>query len=217
IPRFLNRLLSLDCDRQNALFAYYSDLFDQCVAHARASGTFDEGVTDIRALSIKLATDPQVVYVDETTKAETLRYTLAVETKSTRVTAEQASAICESNNGIFYRQTKGSIVLITKSGTHTDQQSGKTYQTGRSASLLHQRRRALQIQEGQQNHRPRLVETLLPERSRNHRQGTPLDRRRRPPALATTQDRKGCATESRTRNHRRQSTNRRCQNPREPG
>jgi len=129
VPRFLNRLLSLDCDRQNAIFNYYSDLFDQCVAHARASGTFDDGVQDIRALSIKLAQEPETVYVDETTKAETLHYTLAVETKSTRVTADLASNILAANNGQFYRQPKGNIVLITKSGTHTEHESGRTYQT----------------------------------------------------------------------------------------
>ncbi len=130
IPRFLNRLLSLDCDRQNALFAYYSDLFDQCVAHAKASGTFDEGVQDIKALSIKLASEPEVVYIDETTKAETLHYTLAVETRSTRVTADRAASMLEpSNGGGFYRQSKGNIILATKSGNHTDHQSGKTYQT----------------------------------------------------------------------------------------
>ena len=130
IPRFLNRLLSLDCDRQNALFAYYSNLFDQCVAHAKASGTFDEGVQDIKALSIKLASEPEVVYIDDTTKAETLHYTLSVETRSTRVTDDGAASILEnSNGGGFYRQTTGNIILATKSGNHTDHQSGKTYQT----------------------------------------------------------------------------------------
>lgn len=130
IPRFLNRLLSLDCDRQNALFAYYSNLFDQCVAHAKASGTFDEGVQDIKALSIKLASEPEVVYIDDTTKAETLHYTLSVETRSTRVTDDRAASILESSNGGgFYRQTTGNIILATKSGNHTDHQSGKTYQT----------------------------------------------------------------------------------------
>jgi protein strawberry notch len=130
IPRFLNRLLSLDCDRQNALFAYYSNLFDQCVAHAKASGTFDEGVQDIKALSIKLASEPEVVYIDDTTKAETLHYTLSVETRSTRVTDDRAALILEnSNSGGFYRQTTGNIILATKSGNHTDHESGKTYQT----------------------------------------------------------------------------------------
>ena len=99
IPRFLNRLLSLDCDRQNALFAYYANLFDQCVAHAKASGTFDEGVQDIKALSITLAREPELVYIDDTTNAETLHYTLSVETRSTRVTAEEAASLLETSDG----------------------------------------------------------------------------------------------------------------------
>ncbi len=129
IPRFLNRLLSLDCDRQNALFAYYSNLFDQCVAHAKASGTFDHGVQDIKALSINLVGEPELVYIDQTTKAETLHYTLAVETRSTRVTADYALSILEQSVGGFYRLKNGNIILATKSGNHTDHESGKTYQT----------------------------------------------------------------------------------------
>ena len=129
IPRFLNRLLSLDCDRQNALFAYYANLFDQCVAHAKASGTFDEGVQDIKALSITLAREPELVYVDDTTKAETLHYTLSVETRSTRVTAEHAASLLATSDGAFYRQTNGNIILATKSGNHTDHESGNTYAT----------------------------------------------------------------------------------------
>lgn len=129
IPRFLNRLLSLDCDRQNALFAYYANLFDQCVAHAKASGTFDEGVQDIKALSITLAREPELVYVDDTTNAETLHYTLSVETRSTRVTPEHAASLLATSVGAFYRQTNGNIILATKSGNHTDPESGNSYET----------------------------------------------------------------------------------------
>ena len=129
VPRFLNRLLSLDCDRQNAVFAYYATLFDQCVAHAKASGTFDEGVQDIKAISITLAGEPELVYIDHTTKAETLHYTLSVETRSTRVSAEEAASLLEHSVGGFYRQTNGNIILATKSGTHTDHESGNTHAT----------------------------------------------------------------------------------------
>jgi predicted RNA methylase len=129
IPRFLNRLLSLDCDRQNALFNYYAGLFDECVAHSKASGAFDDGVQDIKALSIRLAQEPETVYVDETTNAETLHYTLAIETKSTTVSPERIAEMQNQASGTFYRQTNGKIILITKSGNHTNHESGETYQT----------------------------------------------------------------------------------------
>jgi C-terminal domain on Strawberry notch homologue len=47
VQRFLNRVLALEVEQQNALFDYFADLFDQTVRYAKANGTFDEGVTDI--------------------------------------------------------------------------------------------------------------------------------------------------------------------------
>jgi hypothetical protein len=130
VPRFLNRILSLDCNRQNALFNYYANLFDECVAYNKASGTYDDGVQDIRAVSIRLAGDPSTVYVDPTTGAETLHYTLAIETKSTTVTYERAAELQAQNPGsAFYQQTNGKIVLLTKSANHTNHGTGETYQT----------------------------------------------------------------------------------------
>jgi len=70
VPRFLNRILALDVEDQNALFDYFADLFDQTVRYAKASGTFDEGVTDIKALAIRVAKPPVVVHVDRVTGAE---------------------------------------------------------------------------------------------------------------------------------------------------
>src|SRR5258708_38241636 len=51
VPRFLNPVLALDVDHQNALFSHFVDLFDQTVRYAKANGTFDEGVTTIKALA----------------------------------------------------------------------------------------------------------------------------------------------------------------------
>jgi hypothetical protein len=129
VPRFLNRILSLDCNRQNAIFNYYADLFDQCVAFSKASGTYDDGIQDIRALSVRLANEPVTVYVDPTTKAETLHYTLAIETRSANVTVERVTEIQQQHEGTFYQQTNGKVVLLTKSSQHTNHESGETYQT----------------------------------------------------------------------------------------
>src|SRR5262249_3721032 len=74
VARFLNRVLALDVERQNALFDYFAELFDQTVSYAKQNGTFEEGVTDIKALSVRLA-DSRVVHRDESTGAETAHYT----------------------------------------------------------------------------------------------------------------------------------------------
>src|SRR5213078_1113904 len=39
VPRFLNRVLALEVEQQNALFDYFADLFDQTVRYAKANGT----------------------------------------------------------------------------------------------------------------------------------------------------------------------------------
>src|SRR2546425_355998 len=66
VPRFLNRVLALDVDRQNALFDHYAKLFDEIVSFAKANGTFDEGVTDIKALSVRLS-NSRVVHRENST------------------------------------------------------------------------------------------------------------------------------------------------------
>src|SRR5215207_857232 len=79
VPRFLNRILALDVDQQNAMFDHFADLFDQTVRYAKANGTFDEGITDIKALAIQITTPSRVVHLDEITQAQTVHYTLEID------------------------------------------------------------------------------------------------------------------------------------------
>jgi hypothetical protein len=130
VPRFLNRILALEVDEQNALFDYFADLFDQTVRYAKASGTFDEGVTDIKALAIRVAKPPSVVHRDQVTGAETVLYKLEVDRPSDKVSFERADRLRESNHGAFFRhQTKGDFILALQSGRHTDPTDGKTFST----------------------------------------------------------------------------------------
>jgi len=130
VPRFLNRILALEVDPQNALFHYFAELFDQTVRYAKASGTFDEGVTDIKALAIRVAKPPSVVHRDHVTGAETVLYTLEVDRPNDKVSFERADRLRESNHGAFFRhQTKGDFILALQSGRHTDPADGKTFLT----------------------------------------------------------------------------------------
>jgi hypothetical protein len=129
VPRFLNRILALCVQEQNALFNNFAELFDQTVAFAKANGTFDEGVTDIEALSIRMAEPPRVVYTDGVTGAETMLYPLEVERWSARMPFEQAERVRQDNNGTFLRHSSGSFVLVLQSGSHTNPGTGQTYRT----------------------------------------------------------------------------------------
>lgn len=48
IPRFLNRLLSLEVTRQNALFDYFYQTFLETIEHLKARGKIDDGMEDLK-------------------------------------------------------------------------------------------------------------------------------------------------------------------------
>ena len=130
VPRFLNRILALPIEQQNALFDYFAELFDQTVRYAKASGTFDEGVTDIRALAVRMAKPPVVVHVDQVTGAETVLYMLEVDRPSDPVSFERADRLRSTERGAFFRhRKKGNFILALESGRHTDPEKGGTFAT----------------------------------------------------------------------------------------
>lgn len=127
IPRFLNRVLALRVDEQNAMFNYFVELFEQTIRFAKANGTFDEGVQDIKAKAIRLGATPRVVHQDELTGAKTTHYKLEVDQPTRPVSFKEAR---ETPRGTFYRQKKsGHYVLAAESGNHTDPNTGATYRT----------------------------------------------------------------------------------------
>jgi len=130
VPRFLNRVLALCVDEQNALFDYFAELFDQTVRYAKANGTFDEGVTDIKALAVRLAKAPRIVHTDEITGAETTHYTLEVDRPTRAVSFEEADQVRYRNSGAFCQhKKKGYFILAIESGRHTDPNTGASFRT----------------------------------------------------------------------------------------
>lgn len=130
VPRFLNRVLALEVDQQNALFDYFADLFDQTVSYAKANGTFDEGVTDIKALAVRMAQPPRIVHTDEITGAQTTHYTLEVDLPSKAVSFEEAEQVRKQKGGAFLCHRKsGNFILALESGRHTDPATGNSYRT----------------------------------------------------------------------------------------
>jgi protein strawberry notch len=130
VPRFLNRILALEIEKQNALFDHFAALFDQTVRYAKATGTFDEGVTDIKALRVRLAKPPAVVHADHVTGAETVLYTLDVARPSDKVSLERAERLRTLERGAFFQHRKnGNFILALPSGHHTDPADGRTFAT----------------------------------------------------------------------------------------
>jgi hypothetical protein len=130
VPRFLNRVLALDVEHQNALFDHFVDLFDQTVRYAKANGTFDEGVTDIKALAIRIAKPARVVHTDELTNAQTTHYALEIDVPSKAVSFDEAERVRRRKTGAFFRNRKnGHFILALESGRHTNPENGNSYRT----------------------------------------------------------------------------------------
>ncbi len=76
IVRFFNRLLSLEVNRQNALFEYFYKTYTETIEHLKASGKYDLGLEDIKAKSVKIRRDPRQIHRDTITGAATHLYEL---------------------------------------------------------------------------------------------------------------------------------------------
>jgi hypothetical protein len=123
-------VLALDVEHQNALFDHFVDLFDQTVRYAKANGTFDEGVTDIKALAIRIAKSQRVVHTDEITNAQTTHYTLEIDVPSRAVSFDDAERARKRKTGAFFRHRKnGHFILAVESGRHTNPENGNSYRT----------------------------------------------------------------------------------------
>ena len=77
IPQFLNRLLSLKTDMQNAVFGEFEERLIESVEYAKQRGLYDEGLQTIKALSI-IKTRDDVVFEDKYAGAKTRYVELAV-------------------------------------------------------------------------------------------------------------------------------------------
>lgn len=128
IVRFFNRLLSLEVDRQNALFEYFYKTYTETVEHLKATGKYDLGLEDIKAKSVKSARAPQLIHRDEVTGAETHLYELETIVATTPARFDDL----EGEEAYFYRKLGSEateFVAARASTIHTDPETGTSFQT----------------------------------------------------------------------------------------
>lgn len=77
VPQFLNRLLSLTIDMQDAVFLQFESRLVEAVEYAKQQGMYDEGLQTLRALSIRKTRD-EAVYTHKRSGAETRYIELAI-------------------------------------------------------------------------------------------------------------------------------------------
>lgn len=126
IPRFLNRLLSLEVERQNALFDYFYQTFLETIEHLKAKGKIDDGMEDLKALSVKMLQSPQILYTDVLTGANTIYYKLEITVPTRPARFEEISQF----DGVYFYENRstGEFVAVRPTLAHTDPETGERYQ-----------------------------------------------------------------------------------------
>ena len=126
IPRFLNRLLSLEVERQNALFDYFYQTFLETIEHLKAKGKIDDGLEDLKALSVRSLEPPQILFTDALTGANTIYYKLEITVPTRPARFEEISQF----DGIYFYENRstGEFVAVRPTLAHTDPESGERYQ-----------------------------------------------------------------------------------------
>jgi hypothetical protein len=126
IPRFLNRLLSLEVDRQNALFDYFYETFLETLEYLKQKGRLDDGMEDLKAASVEIAETPRVLYVDALTGAKTVYYKLNLKVASNP--ARFADLAANEQYQFFQHRRENSLVAVRRTLSHTDPETGERYQ-----------------------------------------------------------------------------------------
>ncbi len=129
IIRFFNRLLSLEVNRQNALFEYFYKTYTETVEHLKASGKYDLGLEDIKAKSVKIRREPQLIHRDAATGATTHLYEL----ETIVATFPARFDDLEKSAEIYFYRKLGTdapeFVAARASLIHTNPETGESFQT----------------------------------------------------------------------------------------
>ena len=137
IPQFLNRLLSLTTEMQNAVFTEFENRLIESVEYAKQHGLFDSGMETVKALSIIKKSD-EIVFTDKNSSAETRYIELDVANEIRYIDWENVKKITEQKKGkndlsgwftSEYGSTKGDVFYLKDIGERIDPE-GKTVRRG---------------------------------------------------------------------------------------
>ena len=126
IPRFLNRLLSLEVDRQNALFDNFYSTFLETIEYLKQKGKLDDGMEDLKAMSVAVSGSPQVLNSDPMTGAKTVYYKLDLKVATTPARYQDMAA--SEIHQFFQDRRDGSFIAVRRTLAHTDPETGERYQ-----------------------------------------------------------------------------------------
>ena len=113
MSQFLNRLLALRIDMQNAILEELTGIIAERTVMAREAGTLDVGVETIRADTLTLI-DRRMIHTDARTKAETELVTLERGDRVHKTSATHALGTSEKRSGLSVNDDTGEPVILRK-------------------------------------------------------------------------------------------------------
>lgn len=119
IPKFLNRILALDVEKQNKVFSAFEDIRQAYYEAAEEAGTLDTGMENVKADKLDIV-QRETVYTDESTGAETQYVQAKVYNKPTIIqTLDDAMAYRPQFQGIR-RMEDGSVRAVYRIADQTN-------------------------------------------------------------------------------------------------
>lgn len=119
IPKFLNRILALEVEKQNKVFSAFEDIRQAYYEAAEEAGTLDTGMENVKADKLDIV-QRETVYTDESTGAETQYVQAKVYNKPTVIqTLDDAMAYRPQFQGIR-RMEDGSVRAVYRIADQTN-------------------------------------------------------------------------------------------------
>lgn len=129
VPKFLNRVLALEVDKQAEVFGKFEQAFSAIVQKAKDEDRYDTGVSDLKAERVTVVGKPTVVSTDPTSGATTEHVELSAEYKTHPMTWTMAQGWANKEGSAYYTNARsGRVSLAVKSANITNNETGRIEQ-----------------------------------------------------------------------------------------
>ena len=120
VNKFLNRILSLECHEQNAVFDGYAERLHIATEKALQDGTLDKGLENYRADKVVLK-ETHDIRVDESTGATTKYYSLTAYDKVKPLQFADVNTTNSAFMGFYQSENTDVVRAVFKTSTITDE------------------------------------------------------------------------------------------------
>jgi hypothetical protein len=125
VNKFLNRILSLECNEQNAVFEGYAERLMIATEKAMQDGTLDKGLENYKADKVVL-NEVSDIRVDEATGATTKYYSLTAYDKIKPLQFEDVKTQNSAFMGFYQSKNTGAVRAVFKTSSMTDEHGNIT-------------------------------------------------------------------------------------------